>query len=288
MKVKMKKQMLPENRIEDVKSWEVAGLDGLECFRAQASKHHYGRHSHREYAIGVIEEGVGGNDYRGGVHYIPAGSIVVMNPDEVHTGFAADEGPLSYRMLYVERKAFAQILPDKADWPYFQTLCIQDSYWAKKLQGLHQILETSRDTLEQQERFTDTLSAFAHTYGQTITLTAGREPDAVKQIKSFLHAHYHQNISIDELVQITHLSRAHLIRTFRRAVGMPPYAYLLQIRIEKAKQLLAQGMPVAQVAYEVGFVDQSHLTHRFKLITGITPKQYAIGHYCTRKSPDFC
>jgi AraC-like DNA-binding protein len=58
----------------------------------------------------------------------------------------------------------------------------------------------------------------------------------------------------------------------------------LQLRIEQAKTLLAQGMPVAHVAYEVGFVDQSHLTHRFKNITGITPKQYAKGHYYTRKS----
>ena len=278
-----------KHRTGYVKSWQVDGLDNVECFRACALDHHYERHSHQAYAIGAFEEGVGGNDCRGSVHYTPAGSIVVMNPGEVHTGYAADERPLSYRMLYVGREAFEKMLPDKANLPYFDNLCIHDNGWAKQIVALQQTLETSLNTLEQQTCFIETLTAFVHAYGQAVSAsTTGREPQAVKQIKAFLHAHYQQNISIDDLVQVAHLNRAYLIRTFRRAVGLPPYTYLLQIRIERAKQLLAQGMPIAQVAYEVGFADQSHLTRRFKRITGITPRQYAIGHYRSRKSPSFC
>ncbi|MBI1877856.1 MAG: helix-turn-helix transcriptional regulator, partial [Chloroflexi bacterium] len=75
---------------------------------------------------------------------------------------------------------------------------------------------------------------------------------------------------------ISNLSPFHLLRAFRAELGLPPHAYLTQIRIERAKALLAQGWPVAQVAFETGFADQSHLTKRFKGIVGVAPGQYLL------------
>jgi AraC-like DNA-binding protein len=268
----------------EVKSWRVNGIDGVECFRARAITHHYGRHSHQGYAIGVIENGIGGLDIQGARRYIPAGNIVVINPGQVHTGYPAGERPLTYRMFYINTTTLVNLLPDKTCLPCFDRLHIDNPELAQQLLLLHSALENSTDTSEQQTLFTKTLRAFTCTYGQTVTADGKPEPAAIKQIKNFLRQHHRQNISIEDLANLTHFSRAHLIRTFKQVVGIPPYTYLLQIRIERAKTLLAQGMPVAQVAYEVGFVDQSHLTHRFKNITGITPKQYAKGHYYTRKS----
>ena len=60
-----------------------------------------------------------------------------------------------------------------------------------------------------------------------------------------------------------------------RAHGLPPHAYLLQLRLGHAKRLLAAGEAPAAVAAAVGFVDQSHLSRRFKGAFGITPGQYA-------------
>ncbi len=266
----------------------MPGPTGIECLQACAIFHHYGRHSHEAYAIGVIEAGVGGNDYRGSAHYLPAGGIVVMNPDEVHTGYTVGDQPLSYRMLYPHSELLRGMLPERANLPYFRETYIRDENWARRLRRLHRLLETPIDTLEQQTYLIETLTTFASVYGATqASVTPGREPKAVKQVKEFLRANSQQNIRIDDLVQLTHLNRAYLIRTFRLAVGMPPHAYLLQVRIERAKQLLSQGMSIAQVAYEVGFADQSHLTRRFKSLTGITPKQYTTGHFRSRHSPGY-
>jgi AraC-like DNA-binding protein len=66
-----------------------------------------------------------------------------------------------------------------------------------------------------------------------------------------------------------------LLRAFRAEVGMPPYAYLESVRIRRAQQLIEAGKPLAEVAAEVGFSSQSHLTERFKRIIGVTPGQYA-------------
>jgi AraC-like DNA-binding protein len=261
------------------KSWHLPELPGVECFRAWALTHHYSRHSHETYSIGVIEEGVGGNECRGSTHYIPAGSIVVMNPEDVHTGYAAGERPLTYRMLYVEGDILRQMFSDKAALPYFAEVSIDDPTRAQQLRRLHRLLETATEPLDYQSQLIETLTDFIRAYGKPAPAVAvGREPKAVRQVKAFLQANYQHRVSIDDLVRLTHLDRAYLIRTFRRAVGLPPYTYLLQIRIERAKLLLAAGLPAAQVAYDVGFADQSHLTRHFKSITGTTPKQYALGH----------
>ncbi len=65
-----------------------------------------------------------------------------------------------------------------------------------------------------------------------------------------------------------------LLRGFSRAYGLPPHSWLLQERVRRAQALLRAGLAPADVAAEVGFTDQSHLTRRFKRILGITPGRY--------------
>ena len=66
-----------------------------------------------------------------------------------------------------------------------------------------------------------------------------------------------------------------MIRAFRRVLGVPPLAYLLQFRVNRAQALLREGSPLAPVAYSCGFADQSHLTRAFKRVVGVPPGQYA-------------
>jgi AraC-like DNA-binding protein len=103
----------------------------------------------------------------------------------------------------------------------------------------------------------------------------GQEHRAVKRVQDYLTAHYADNIALEQLAAIAELSPFHLIRVFRRQVGLPPHAYLTQVRLKEAKILLALGLPIAQVALLTGFVDQSHLTKHFKRTVGVTPGQYA-------------
>lgn len=261
-------------------SWKVSNIEGLECFRAYNFIHHFRRHSHEGYTIGVIEDGFGDNNYKGSVFHLAPGKIVVMNPDEAHTGYVVSEHPWSYRMFYINQEAFQRMLPEKSFTPFFRGLCFENEYWFEKLRTLHCLLETQADSLAQQTRFIETFSTFAQVHGKVASpVVSGKEPKYIGRIKDYINAHFRQNISIDDLVKTTNLSRAYLIRSFRLCVGIPPYAYLIQTRVRNAKKLLARKMPVAQVACEMGFSDQSHLTRHFKSITGITPKQYAIGHY---------
>jgi YesN/AraC family two-component response regulator len=160
-----------------------------------------------------------------------------MNPDEVHTGIVASEHPWSYRMFYIKEETFRHILPEKSILPFFRGLCFENKYWFERLHTLHCLLERNVDTVEQQSQFIQILSSFSKAYGKVSSLVgSGKEPKAISMTKSYLNANFRQNVSINDLVKITQLSRAYLIRSFQRFVGMPPYSYLIQIRIKHAKK----------------------------------------------------
>jgi len=74
--------------------------------------------------------------------------------------------------------------------------------------------------------------------------------------------------------RVAGLSPCHLNRVFRRALGLPPHAFQTQLRVVRAGALLRRGWPLAAVAAETGFADQSHLTRRFKTVVGVTPGAY--------------
>jgi AraC-like DNA-binding protein len=82
-------------------------------------------------------------------------------------------------------------------------------------------------------------------------------------------------VRLAELSKLVGLNRSHLIRSFKKATGLPPHAYFLQLKVSEAKRRLVRGEPISQVALETGFADQSHFSRVFKNAVGITPAQYA-------------
>jgi AraC-like DNA-binding protein len=105
------------------------------------------------------------------------------------------------------------------------------------------------------------------------------EKEPLARAKNYMQDHYTEDVTLDELAQVAYLSKSYFIRAFRQHEGMSPYAYLVQVRLNRAKTLLEQGMPSTQVAQFTGFFDQSHLNKYFKRFLGIPPGRYqqAIG-----------
>jgi len=92
------------------------------------------------------------------------------------------------------------------------------------------------------------------------------------------------DVDLASLAAEAGLGKFQALRAFKRRYGMPPHAYQLYLRISRARLMLRAGAAPADVAAHFGFVDQSHMNRHFKRIVGVTPRQYALGQACPRKS----
>jgi transcriptional regulator GlxA family with amidase domain len=106
-----------------------------------------------------------------------------------------------------------------------------------------------------------------------------REPadHRIKNVVDYLHNNMRSKIGLKDLSGIALLSPCHLLRVFKKAVGITPKEYLLRLRVETTKQLLRQGVPLSDIVRQTGFTDKSHLARTFRKVTGITPDAFRRG-----------
>lgn len=261
--------------------WRIPRMEGVELLRARYITQTFPRHTHEGFAVGVIESGALGFQYRGEHVVAPAGTVNLVIPDQPHTGHAAVPTGWSYRMFYLETwrlvQAAEQIAGKSCGQPFFRTGVVHDPQLASMIQNAHVALERNElPLLDVQSRLLDVLIRLIQCHAQPAPEQhrTGREHGAVMRARDYLEAHYADNPSLEDLSDAAYLSPYHLIRVFRQATGLPPRAYLNQVRIRRARGMLGQGRPIAEVAQATGFSDQSHLTRHFKRILGVTPGQY--------------
>ncbi|MBO6525907.1 MAG: helix-turn-helix transcriptional regulator [Erythrobacter sp.] len=122
-------------------------------------------------------------------------------------------------------------------------------------------------------------SAVAEIVGIAFDAAAGASrgaqfPDAVRRARHYIDDHHRESFGLDELADAAGVSKYHLARSFTRAYGLSPLAYRTQRRIHAAKRLVLSGAPLADIASDLGFADQSHLTRQFQTMVGISPARY--------------
>ena len=258
--------------------WRSAFLPEILFMNGKCRDMNFSRHGHETYSFGVIESGALGFRYRGENVVAAAGMINMSVPGEIHDGHPALDQGWEYRMAYVEPEAVRRIAEElwgkDLGLPFIAQGVLESRDLARLFGKLHKDLqEGGTDRLAASTLWTLFVSGLLERYGEYPV--ADRTPRASIQAAClFLRDNMTENVSLDELAALSSLSPWHFLRTFREETGLPPHAYLTQLRIRRAEGLLRAGFSPARVAAEVGFADQSHLTRWFRRIVGATPAAF--------------
>jgi AraC-like DNA-binding protein len=265
---------------EVARYWQHAAVEGVDLLRARYVTHRYGRHSHETYTFGLIEAGVEEFEYGSTLQRAGPGAVALLDPDVVHTGHAATAWGWAYRVLYPQVSVVTEVAAElgwRAGTPRFPQTVLYDPATATLLRSAHRAAEWG-DQLASSTLLTTALAGLLRAHAAAGPASGPspvrKAPDAVAMVRDLLAERLADPPSLAELAALTGLSQFALLRAFRAATGLPPHAYLNQLRVRHARRLLDDGLPAAEVAARTGFADQAHLTRHFKRVVGVPPAAY--------------
>ncbi|WP_347905835.1 AraC family transcriptional regulator [Pseudomonas purpurea] len=239
----------------------------------------YARHSHEHFSIGAITAGRSTYVNERSAFEVSTGTVVLMNPGDVHACNPIDDQPWSYRMLYVDTPWLTELqhqsgFSEQLDFRRFELTHSTDT---RLFEGLNRLYETlvdeQVDTLEKHSvvvAFFSEVQQQLNPAGETL-----REANLkLERAADYIREHCTLALKLEDICQAADLSASYLIRAFKQHYGMTPHAFLVNRRIQFATAQLRRGKLIADVALEAGFADQAHFQRAFKQHLAATPGQY--------------
>lgn len=237
-------------------------------------------HEEWQFAVAGVASAISVGAFR---RYIARPSeVMVVHPYDAHSEHGMLGGPREWWVLHVAPSVIDRAYGDATRRsPRFDRPVLQDSQSARTL---GELLRASLDGYLIGTDFVnqtiDWLGALlrGHRVRPSAPATSNGAPAPIERAREYLRAHATDPLLLSDLVSVAGVTTSHFVRSFSRRVGLPPRSYQTQLRLARARRLLAQGRPATWVAYECGFADQSHLSRRFKEFYGLTPGGYQ-AHY---------
>lgn len=272
------------SRSETDPATEVARIElscgSFDALCARRFARRFPPHFHDTYAIGVIESGAVRLRTPRGEWVASGGTILAFAPGEVHSAEPLTDSGWTYRMVYPDVQLMREIgvapTDEERGAPIFALPVIADAALGTVLARAHRPLMTGESNAGAEARLVRALRTLASCYAgrQASAEVAPHVLRAVEMARAYFHAQVAEPVRLSAVAELCGVSPFHLIRVFRRVLGVTPYAYLVQLRINRAQVMLHDDVNVAEVAYACGFSDQSHLTRVFKKAVGVAPGQY--------------
>jgi AraC-like DNA-binding protein len=239
----------------------VPGVAGLEALDARDFTVQYDRHFHDTYAFGIVLRGVERCRVGRSLNFYEPGSVPMFNPGEVHDGGPAMPQGWSYRMVYVDAGLVAEehVFPQQARRdPLARRRAIElfDAVDHGSTLGIEESLALALETL------------------LACRPESGAARGNLERVKDRIDEECGEALRLRDLSALAGVSPTRLLRAFAAAYGLSPHRYQQSRRVARAKKLIAQGLPLAEVAAACGYADQSHLNRWFLRVHGITPGRF--------------
>ncbi|CDZ56948.1 AraC family transcriptional regulator [Neorhizobium galegae] len=252
------------------------GMAGVQAVVAR-SDHHFARHTHDQFGIGVI--GSGAQKSASGRGPVEAGpdDVITVNPGEVHDGAPIGDEGRFWQMLYFDLDVMAGAVADirqgrPGDFEFTDPVLRQQRQAATMRQLFTAMTaEQAGAELRRQELLLTLLAEVMREAPEPKPV-----PRGIRAARERIDDDPAKAVSLADLAHLAGLSQFQLLRAFDKATGLTPHAYLIQRRIQLARKLVAGGAGLAEAALASGFADQSHMTRIFTRNFGLSPHLYAV------------
>lgn len=250
----------------------------IEAYRFKGIMQKFPNHFHEHYVIGFIEKGQRYLSCKNKEYTTSTGDLLLFNPFDSHTCEQIDNKVLDYRCINIKpeimKKTVFEITGENY-LPKFNQSVIFRSELVPLLQELHHIIMEEELDFKKEELFFFLIEQLIEEYTEpNLQFNLEKTSIEIQAVCDYLEDNYTERILLDELSAIAGMNKYSLLRNFTKLKGITPYRYLENIRVNKAKRLLENGVEPIDAAIQTGFVDQSHFTNFFKNFIGLTPKQY--------------
>lgn len=238
-----------------------------------SSDRSFPRHTHEEFAFGYMSSRGHETWSCQGLVEAHKGDVVTVNPGELHDGLGRKDEPRTWHMIHFSLEAVTRLTDWKPDRSEFHAPVLKDL----TVSGL---VRTAVDTAmngESDPAELDQLLRLA--FGKLLRRFDSRPAKVsplppIDRVLEQIHSEWSEPLTLDDLARTAGCSKFKTLRAFSRQIGTTPHAYLVQYRVNRARELLLHGVDAAEAAVACGFVDQSHMTRAFKRQVGLPPKQY--------------
>jgi AraC-like DNA-binding protein len=259
--------------------WRHPGLGDLSLLKARFTRHRYDLHTHPTYVVALVTDGC--ERLRVGRRQVvaPAGSLILVNPEECHDGEPGAEGGWAYRTLYPTTALMADLAAalGRARLPVFAHPVVEDAGTARAIAAAHRDAEAGGEPMAAEASMLLALRGLLLRHAEAEP--GRRESIAGEGARRRVGAYADLAeagldggaVTLAGLAAAVGVTRFQVVRDVRRVVGLTPGGFVRGLRLRRAARLIEAGLPLAEAAAGAGFADQSHLTRAFRAVHGVTP-----------------
>lgn len=247
--------------------------------RYEAKDWHSTPHTHDCSELFYVHQGKGSFLVQEETFDVKEDDLIIINPNVLHTEMSRDDSPLEYIVIGIDGLQF-NTTDENGDYNEYSVHNFYD-YKHEILLFMKTILAESKHMdigFEEVCQHLLEVLIINIVRRSTTDLTIAPTQKITREcqlVEQYINQHFKEDITLDELAEIAFLNKYYLVHAFKKYTGLSPINFLIQKRIDEAKNLLTTtNYPVAEISSIIGFSSQSYFSQIFRKNTQMTPLQY--------------